>query len=424
MTGGRRLLMIAPYFPPRDRVGAARPHKLALELPRLGWLPRVVHLAAGGDPPGLDGVPCHPLGTLMDRTTTGGGSSLAPRRPGPRLLDRVDDHLPVDGWLAPLLWSARSVVRFAREVGVDAVWSTADPWSSHLLAARVVEQLRVPWVADFRDPWTLCKVRNVRRPLWIRAIDRRAESFVLSRVDRIVFTADRTRSVYADAYPRYAGRMRVVTNGYAGPVVPFSNQPRNGAQVILRFFGRFRPLSSAARIIAVLSELKRLDPEALAAIEVRSVGGLDDPDRRRAEAAGVADRFFSEDPVSREQRNERLASSDLLLLSVERGRDEILPAKLFDYLAGGRPVFALADSPEIAGILQQTGVGVAFGADAEVLAAGYLARAVRAARAGQPFAAGPARPEAIARWSSAEVARRTALVLDEVAGTEGPRARS
>jgi glycosyltransferase involved in cell wall biosynthesis len=426
MSEARRVLMVAPYFPPRNRVGAARPHKLAVELTRLGWSPSVVHLAASGVmPPDLEPVARLAIDVPRDRTAVRGGRSLALRRarPGRGALERVDDLLPVDAWAAPLWWFRRSVLRFARARDPDVIWSTADPWSSHLLAAHVARRLDRPWVADFRDPWTLCRVRTARRPDWVRAVDRRVEARVIERADRLVFTAERTRALYADAYPRHADRMRVVTNGYVGEVQPFSATPTGSAgagRIVLRFFGRFRPLSSARRIIRVLKELRALDLEAFRSVEVRSVGGLDDTDRRRAEAAGVAPAFVAEQAVDRAARPERLSSSDLLLLSVEPGRDEILPAKLFDYLAAGRPVFALADSPEVAEILARTNTGVMFGDDADPLAAGYLARSVRAARAGEDLPdVGPARPEVIARWSSAAVAERMAGVLVEAIDPTG-----
>jgi len=417
-----RVLMIAPYFPPRARVGAQRPYRLARELPRHGWSPSVVHLATAGAVEGLDDVPREAIAAPWDRTTTAGGSSLLPRRGRRGLFDRVDDFLPVDGWLLPALWSGPRVLRFARARDPDVVWSTADPWSAHVLAGGIVRRLRRPWVADFRDPWTLCGVRTVRRPRLLRGLDRHVEARVLGRADRIVFTAERTRAVYADAYPRHADRMRVVTNGFEGAPQAFSSRPVHSGRLLLRFFGRFRPLSSAARIVDVLAELRRLDPARLEAIEVRSVGGLDDADRARAEAAGVASAFVAEEAVSGDAARARLADTDLLLLSVEPGRDEILPAKLFDYLAAGRPVFALADSPEIASILRQTGVGVVFGRDAGPLAAGYLARAVRAAHAGRPLPdVGPADPDAVARWSSRATAGRMARVLDEARAVRASR---
>jgi glycosyltransferase involved in cell wall biosynthesis len=375
-------------------------------------------------PADLAPVRRHVIRSGLDRTRSAGGSSLAPRRPrGPARavtgwLERLDDLVPVDAWAAPLWWSRGRVLRFAKSVDPDVVFSTADPWSSHLLGAHVAQRLGRPWVADFRDPWTLCRVRSGGRPEWVRAVDRRAEARVLGRADRIVFTAEATRRLYADAYPGHAERMRVVTNGFAGDVQPFSAMPTGSAgvgRIVLRFFGRFRPLSSARRVIRVLKELRALDADAVRRVEVRSVGGLDETDARRAREAGVESAFVAEEAVSREQRPARLSQSDLLLLSVEPGRDEILPAKLFDYLAAGRPILALADSPEIAEILARTNTGVMFGDDASALAAGYLARAVRAARGGEPLPdVGPARPDVIVSWSSAAVAERMARVFNEV----------
>ncbi len=419
----RSVLMIAPYFPPRRRVGSLRPYKFARELPQWGWEPRVVHLATpteratAEESIQLDALDRHAVGSAGDRTMVAGGSSLEHTHPRRSLvLDRLDGVVPVDGWLATLLAALPGVLRFARASRVDVVWSTADPWSSHVLAGLVAIRLGRPWIADYRDPWNLCGVRGRNRPAWVRSLDRQVEERVLASADRIVFTAERTRSRYAAARPRRAAKMVTITNAYAGEPRAWSADPVYGDRLVLRFFGRFRPLSSASRTIDVLRRVRALDPVAFSNLEVRSVGELSGEDRRRAEEAGVLDRFVSEEAVPYEAAAERLSTSDLLLVSVEPGREEILPAKLIDYLPVGRPIVALADSPEVADVLKTTGTGRMYGRDQVEEAARHLIACVWCALSGIPLSGFPtAQPEALRRYSSASTAARLAGLLDEVA---------
>src|SRR5690606_22856139 len=37
---------------------------------------------------------------------------------------------------------------------IDAVISTGPPHSTHLIAQRINEKYKIPWISDFRDPWT------------------------------------------------------------------------------------------------------------------------------------------------------------------------------------------------------------------------------------------------------------------------------
>jgi hypothetical protein len=54
------------------------------------------------------------------------------------------------GWVLPGLQAARAVCRALRP---DAVYSISPPVTSHRIAMRVAENLKIPWIADLREPW-------------------------------------------------------------------------------------------------------------------------------------------------------------------------------------------------------------------------------------------------------------------------------
>jgi glycosyltransferase involved in cell wall biosynthesis len=393
--------MISPWFPPRSRVGALRPGRFARRLPELGFEPGVVHLGPRADGPDAQLV----------LTRAAGSAPGTGQRPS-ALRETIDRSLPVDGW-APWLWAKRAaVLRFARAFEPDVVWSTADPWSSLWLGRWVAQRLRRPWVADLRDPWTLCGVRHARRPWLTRAVDARIERHTLDRAARVVFTAQRTADRYATTRPEWGPKIRVITNGFEGEPLPFDHRRSNDGPLRLRFFGRFRPLASATRIIEVLAARPR------APVKVHCVGGLDREDAARARTAGVDDHFVDDEPVSPERGRSVLRGSDLLLLSTEPGRDEILPGKLFEYLAAGRPILSLADSPELQAILHRTGAGVQFGRHQAPAAAAFLDRCGAASSVSLPT---PPNPAAVADYRADRGAEQLARLLGEV--MEEARAR-
>jgi hypothetical protein len=387
----QRVLIIAPYFPPRARVGAQRPLKFVRHLPAQGFLPAVVSLDSdepsedGVLPEGLRHLRLHPL---FERSRARAGTAQAS---GSVLAARLDALIPIDSWWSVLMAQLPRVLRFARDFAPDVIWSTADPWSSHALGLRVARALGLPWVADFRDPWTLCQVRGRARPRLVRAFDACVERSYLEAASAVTFTAACTTQRYAAAYPGLKERLFTLENCFderlyhgdsgaaqsACAVAP-------GAALSLMFFGRFRALSSAARIIQLLAHLRQRHPDA-ADVRVRCVHGLDAVDRARAAALGVDDAFEAISGVPVSECLHVLRQSDIALLSTEPGRDEIIPAKLFDYLAAGRPILALADNPDSAAILRATGLGQQFASAQLDAAADALAACVRAKRAGAPL---------------------------------------
>ena len=58
---------------------------------------------------------------------------------------------PQVGWMPFALQAGRSAVR---ERAFDAIVSSSSPITSHLVARRVSRRAGVPWVAEFRDPWS------------------------------------------------------------------------------------------------------------------------------------------------------------------------------------------------------------------------------------------------------------------------------
>ena len=300
---------------------------------------------------------------------------------------RIDQAFPVDTWLPLFLWRASAARAFAQRVAPDVLWSTADPWSSHLLAALVHgatggAEGPVPWIADFRDPWTLCAVRSRGRPGWTRALDRRAETWILERADAVTYTAEETHRRSTASWPHLARKMHVLPNAYDSSAWseapldgPLDGQPARGdGRLRVQFFGAFRPLSPARPLIAALAVLREIAPEALARIDICSTAPLAGEDCAAAVGAGVAEAFCAVAPQPYEAAMRTLRQADLLLISTEPGRDDIIPAKLWDYLPVGRPVLNLSPNPETAALVASTGVGVTL-APGDPLAIAALLRA-------------------------------------------------
>src|SRR4030095_16392971 len=53
----------------------------------------------------------------------------------------------VPGWYRSAVRGARRALRAHRS---DAIYSSGPPWTSHLIAARLASEFKLPWVADFR----------------------------------------------------------------------------------------------------------------------------------------------------------------------------------------------------------------------------------------------------------------------------------
>jgi len=230
----RRVGLVAYWYPPRQAAGALRAAALARYLPAFGWEPVVVTVRPRSSlhlPPGpavADDVPAPALAT-SDRAwhalaaaaveALRGGAALEPfktenvlagRRPHARAVHWIYRHwlsFPDDAW--PWLVDRRSVARVFAAHGVEAIVSTSPPPTAHLVAAAAARRLQVPWIADYRDPWSQ---RSAWRRAWpLAGVEARLERHTLARASHVVTVS----APLADNLGRLLGRpVSVVPNGF------------------------------------------------------------------------------------------------------------------------------------------------------------------------------------------------------------------
>lgn len=455
----RRALLFAPYFLPRRRVGSMRPFRFAIHLREFGWAPTVLTIAAPGQEltekearllKDVEVVRLHPP---FDRSTSAEsqlglsdaqerlGGDLGARTPGgqekppasgasgrppllKRLLDGFDRQFPVDTWLLLFLLKYRRIAQTVRRVDPHAMWSTGDPWSSLVVARHLKQRFGVPWVADFRDPWTLSGMRMQGKSHLTRAANRFFEHRIIRDADVVLFQAEQTEKKYRRHYAALAPRTQTIYNSYDPDV--FDDPVADGraapsaspnAHLDVGFFGRFREMSPATLMADVLAALRRQHGEATArGVRVHSFGPLNAADVHYAEERGVRDHFHRQDAVPLEQALSALRRFDVLLVSTDPRRDEIIPAKLLEYLAAGRPILSLSKNPEVDRILQRTGTGVQLPPKAPADVADLLARCLTAKRAGHPL---PLRfdpnPAAVRRFAARPTTKELAALFDSIA---------
>ncbi len=449
----RRALIVAPYFPPRRRVGSLRPFRFASHLERFGWRPLVVCFATPGEALSdrerrcSDGIERIELRAPFDRTrheARGELGQAALSRPAGatlcassgvaigdeaslalgRLVSALDASVPLDSWAPILAWHAARLLPRLVRAAPDVVFSTADPWSSHLFAACVARRVGVPWVADFRDPWTLCPFRG-RGPRLTRAINRAFERRVMEQASHTTFTTERTLERYRKAYPAAAQRMSCLPNGFDASLLaaPLDQplEPLAPTQPLrLCFFGRFRPLSPARAILLALGRLLERNPQARGHVRLHAVGALAADDAALARALRVADTFEPIAPVPYEQTLCALRRHDISLLSTAPERDDVIPSKLWDYLAARRPILSLGRNPDVARLLSTCAAGIQLDPDHTADVAELLARCLAHKQLGEPLPL-PTRPREhdISEFEAHHQTRRLAQLFDALTAGRG-----
>ena len=287
------------------------------------------------------------------------------------------------GWMLPALWAGLRH-RF-RSGPPDVIYSSAPPWTGQLVAYGLKILFRRPWVADFRDPWSRAPWRGDRFRFAIRAaafLERR----VVNRTDRIVFVAEGNRDDFAAHYgPRTAAKFQLVPNGCDPAEFDALERPAiAGAtgHVMLHAGSLYAGRTPLPVLKAVAQAIDRglLDRSRF---RLRFLGTSLVPDLAEACRGLRIDDVVEFLPrVPRHEGLKAMLSATSLLL-LQPGHTVSVPGKVYEYLAAGRPIFALAEG-ETAEVVRRSGIGISVTSEDESSIVDGLLRVVQMSQGAVP----------------------------------------
>jgi glycosyltransferase involved in cell wall biosynthesis len=359
----RRLLVVSYFHPPFPGSGGNRWLSMARHLRAAGHDVRFVASDAFGTLPddaelGVERVTdlksAHLLRRLLGRGEMAppGAGALAEAPPTPLLTKVLVPDAHVVSWLP---WAVAAVRRALRRDSIDCLVTTGPPDSVHLVGPALGRR-RPAWIADFRDGWTYEPLREPFPTGVQRRLDAALEARVVQGADGVVAV---TEPIAADFRRRFGVDVRTIPNAYdpaldaeasraAVPALPADRLPLVHTGALSGPRGRDPA--------PFLDALGRLDAETAARLVLVQAGPHSDADERRL--AGLRERGLAMTlgslPRPQALALQRRAAALLLITSDEVSQST---GKLYEYLAAGRPIVALADGNEAARIVEETGTG-------------------------------------------------------------------
>ena len=378
-----KVLIITYYWPPSGGAGVQRWLRFAGYLPSYGWEPVILTV----DPqyasyPQRDEslVKEVPSSTEVIRTKSSGGIFSAYRfltgsreipyggfvnEDDPGFLQRFSRFIRGNfvlpdarkGWNRHALKKAEEIIKSGN---IQAVITTSPPHSTQLTGLKLKKTLNIKWIADLRDPWSeIYYSRRMYQTSLARKINLSMEKKVLNAACRVICTCNATanlfRSKLSDDQP--PEKIITVTNGYDPD--DFNAVHPGPESFTITYLGTFSGDYDAETLSGAIDYFTLHDSGT---INLRFIGKTDSRTERL---------FRNRENLNLEiipyvehaRAMEYLAGSAALLLVVpSRGKeDEMIPGKLFEYLASKRRIIALGpEDSDVADILRKTGGGKIF----------------------------------------------------------------
>ena len=315
-------------------------------------------------------------------------------------------------WWPAAVWNGLRLIKRHR---ARAIWSTFPIMTAHSVAYTLHRLTGLPWIADFRDP--VAKSTAGKHPMAVRS-QARWERRVLSHASRSVFTTPGAMRAYAERFPEASreGRLAVIANGYDDDA--FSDlgvpTPRSGRPLVLLHSGLLYPEGrSPIPFFAALARLKEAGSVTPGILKViLRASGSEATYAHEIQRYGLGEIVSLEPPIGNHQALLEQAAADGLLLFQGSKFDLQIPAKVYEYLRIGNPIFALVGPDgDTANLLRESGGAALVAADdVDAIATGLRAYIDALASGTAPSA----RSDAVARYSRRAGAVRLASLLDEV----------
>jgi len=264
-----------------------------------------------------------------------------------------------------ILWvpvAVREICSIGRQRSVDVVLTTSRENSSHIAGWLASRLCRVPWVADFQDPWESPWIKLANR-IQARA-SRWSGRRILQAADAVTAMSWNTRELLAQLCPKVGSKIHVITNGFEPGKHPGSIAiAKRDAPFTIVHTGKLYGNRRVAPLLEAIDQACEQNSRLASELEVRLIGDVD-----QASAADIAPyrgrqwlRLISSVPHAEARRHQAEAT---VLLLVPGEESQSLPSKIFEYLSTGRPILALCSSDtDTARLLQEVGTGTVVASD-------------------------------------------------------------
>jgi glycosyltransferase involved in cell wall biosynthesis len=264
---------------------------------------------------------------------------------------------PDDGvtWLPYAVYQG---LRAVRKYKPELIYATAPPFSTLITGWLVSKISGLPLVVDLRDLWVDNPGRLINGRIK-RKMDAWLEELCLASAAAIITTTRTGADLLRRKYRKKIDLIYTIYNGYDEK--DFANYPRS-VQVkessetltishVGSLYGDRNPVPF---LLGLSTFLKRKSDERIN-LKVRFVGKVSSfsDSFKEYERQGVLE---VDEPVEHPEAIEIMARSTVLLLIMPYGSQKVVYAKLFEYLASGRPILGILPlDGEVAELLRRTG---------------------------------------------------------------------
>lgn len=378
----KKVLIITYYWPPSGGSGVQRWVKFTKYLQRFGWEP-VIYTPSNPERPAIDKTLSADIPENVTVLTSPIwepysfykkfvglkkeeklGAGLMKSGNESSLLQKISVWIRGNFFIpdARKFWikpSVKFLVKYLRNTkNIKAIVSTGPPHSMHMIALGISEKTSIPWLADFRDPWTnIDFFEDLNLSSFARKKHHKLEKKVLERADSLVVVSPTMKTEFSEITQT---PISVITNGYDRDDF-IGNEYSPNRKFTLSHVGMMTPTRNPEILWEAIHELSNQNPEFKALFQLQLIGKVDTSIKQSVSKHSVESQvqFVEYVPHTEIVKYQKQSEALLLIVNNTPNANLILTGKFFEYLASERPIVCISPvKGDMSNILEETNSGV------------------------------------------------------------------
>ena len=355
----KKALIIEEKFP---STGGTRTEKFAKFLPQFGWEPIILTIRQTDRNPFAEEILKNYTNPTLKiyATKTLPNFSILKRFNLARLAEILNSLLFIpDTNAAWMPYAINEGLRIIQHEKPEIIYSTSPHEGVHLIAYLLKRKVQLPWVADFRDLWTLYAQRY-RPPTFVHHLINcyLEKSIYHFWSDSIIANTEENREIIVKYFKIKNSKIDVIPNGFdpedASGMRPPERRPKN---MILGYLGGLeKPAICFKEFLAgykkAVAKEKRISMKLWSVVSDKLKSTILD-------SSELSNHIVFSGYLSHQASMKELARVDIPVVLLAGNYPHIVPQKLYNYLALKKPIFAVVP-PEgrAAQIIRETNSGI------------------------------------------------------------------
>ena len=372
ITSLKKILVVTYYWPPSGGPGVQRVLKFCKYLKRTRWEP-IILTVQNGDFPVIDetleedmnqyiihkskSFSFHKIFNFLNKKSTTPTFQLSSAKQDGFFIKlsrwiRLNMIIP-DGRVGWYFDSINVGKKIFRENKIDAIFSSAPPFTTHLIAKKLALSNNLPWIADFRDPWTERFYNYENKRWWITSkLDKALETSVVKSAQKCVTVSKEISRSFKEDFS-------VIHNGYDEEDFLNVNSDKENENVVIRYIGTMTKSQNPRNFFEAISKLNYKQKK----YDVELIGNIHPDVKVYIQDQGF-DKFVDFiSYIDHREAIQKMVDSDFLLLVVPNTAKNkgIVTGKLFEYIRSMTKIIMVGPlESDAAEIISKTSSGRCF----------------------------------------------------------------